>query len=282
MKSLHCALIAAASFAMIASSCGSTKSVTYLSEAETLPTELLSESQNVADPIIMVGDLLNIEVTSPNMPAVAPFNRGRFVDSDGKIQNITRNFNSYNNTGLEVSTEYYLVNADGCIDFPVIGKIEVAGKTKSQVATDIADDIYPKYVTDKPSVDIRLMNFRVTVAGAVRNPGVYQSKNERMTFLEAITMAGDLDIKGDRETILLYRTNSDGTREAHRINIHDKDFLLSPYFTLQQNDYIYVEPNKSMRQNAWQMNPAVSATISVVGGMSSLASLVIGIVNLSK
>ena len=126
------------------------------------------------------------------------------------------------------------------------------------------------------------MNFRVTVAGAVRSPGVYQSRNERMTFLEAISMAGDLDIKGDRENILLYRTNADGTREVHRLNIHDKDFLMSPYFTLQQNDYIYVEPNGSMRQNAWQLNPAVGATITIVGGLSSVASLVIGIVNLTK
>ncbi|MDE6135734.1 MAG: polysaccharide biosynthesis/export family protein [Muribaculaceae bacterium] len=237
----------------------------------------------MADPILAVGDLLNIEVTGPNMAAVAPFNRGTFVDPEGHIQSLSKtNSNIYQTTGLEVSTDYYLVNADGCIDFPVIGKISVAGKTKSEVAAIITNEIYPKYVTDRPAVDIRLMNFRVTVAGAVKSPGMYQSKNERMTFLEAITMAGDLDIKGDRENILLYRVNTDGTREVHRINIHDKNFLLSPYFTLQQNDYIYVQPNKSMRQNAWQMNPAVSATISVVGGMSSLASLVIGIVNLSK
>ena len=158
----------------------------------------------------------------------------------------------------------------------------MAGLTKAQVAKEICDAIYPKYVTEKPSVDIRLMNFRVTVIGAVKSPGVYQSKNERMTFLEAISMAGDLDIKGDRENILLYRTNPDGTREVHRLNIHDRDFLLSPYCTLQQNDVIYVEPNSPMRQSAWQLNPAVSAVITIVGGMSSVASLVIGIVNLSK
>jgi Periplasmic protein involved in polysaccharide export len=126
------------------------------------------------------------------------------------------------------------------------------------------------------------MNFRVTVAGAVRSPGVYQSRNERMTFLEAISMAGDLLIQGDRENILLYRSNPDGTREVVKLNIHDKDFLLSPYFTLQQNDFIYVEPNASMRAGAWQMNSGLSATISIVGGLSSLASLVVGVINLSR
>lgn len=103
-----------------------------------------------------------------------------------------------------------------------------------------------------------------------------------MTFLEAIARAGDLDIKGERENILIYRTDADGTRHVARVNIHDKDFLLSPYYNLQQNDVIYVEPNKSMRQSAWQMNPAIASTVTIVGGMSSLASLVIGIINLSK
>ena len=267
---------------LLFTSCSAPKKVPYFVDAETISTETLSQLPVNADPIISVGDLLNIEVTGANVNALAPFNRGRYIDAEGKVNTYGRPMTQYNNTGLEVSTEYYLVNADGSIDFPIIGRIEVAGLTKKEVAAKIADDIYPKYVTEKPIVDIRLMNFRVTVAGAVKNPGVYQSKNERMTFLEAISMAGDLDIKGDRENILLYRINPDGKREVVKLDIHDKDLLMSPYFTLQQNDYIYVQPNSSMRASAWQMNPAVSATITVVGGMSSLASLVVGIINLSK
>ncbi|MDE5629198.1 MAG: polysaccharide biosynthesis/export family protein [Muribaculaceae bacterium] len=282
MKIIKLTLMSFAVAAITLSSCSAPKKVPYLVDADRIPPEVLSATSSVADPILTVGDLLNIEVTGVNMAAMAPFNKGKYIDTEGKIGTISRTSNSYNQTGLEVSTEYYLVNADGCIEFPIIGKIRVAGLTKAQVASEICDAIYPKYVTEKPSVDIRLMNFRVTVAGAVKSPGVYQSKNERMTFLEAISMAGDLDIKGDRENIFLYRTNPDGTREVHKLNIHDRSFLLSPYYTLQQNDYIYVQPNKSMRQNAWQMNPAVASTITIVGGMSSLASLVIGIVNLTK
>ena len=247
-----------------------------------MPTEVLSQLPVNSDPVINVGDLLNIEVTGTNVNALAPFNKGRYIDATGNIGTVARPYNSYSNTGVEMSTDYYLVNSDGAIDFPIIGKIEVAGLPKSKVAEKIAADIYPKYVTEKPNVDIRLMNFRVTVAGAVRSPGVYQSRNERMTFLEAISMAGDLLIQGDRENILLYRSNPDGTREVVKLNIHDKDFLLSPYFTLQQNDFIYVEPNASMRAGAWQMNSGLSATISIVGGLSSLASLVVGVINLSR
>lgn len=267
---------------LLATSCSAPKKVPYLVDAESIPAEILSQTPTVADPIITAGDLLNIEVTSPNMAAVAPFNKGRYVDADGKINIISRQTTSYNNVGIEVSTDYYLVNADGNIEFPIVGKIHVGGLTKAQVAEAVVNAIYPRYVTERPNVDIRLMNFRVSVAGAVKNPGMYQSRNERMTFLEAISMAGDLDIKGDRENILLYRTNPDGSREVHRINLQDKNFLLSPYFTLQQNDFIYVQPNKSLSAQAWQMNPGVQSTITIVGGISSLASLVIGILNLTK
>lgn len=283
MRSLISASLAVAAGVTLLTSCSAPKKVPYLVDAETIPAEVLSQIPVQADPVITVGDLLNIDVTSSNMVAVAPFNKGSYIDAEGKINNMSRsNSTQTGGGGLEISTEYYLVNADGAIDFPIVGKIEVAGLTKTQVAEKICDAIYPKYVKEKPSVDIRLMNFRVTIAGAVKSPGIYQSKNERMTFLEAISMAGDLDIKGDRENILLYRLNPDGTREVHKLNIHDKNFLLSPYYTLQQNDFIYVEPNSSMRQGAWQLNPAVGATITIVGGLSSVASLVIGIVNLSK
>ncbi len=280
MKFLGKTLVAVS--VVLMASCTAPKKVPYLVDAETIPVQTLSQIPAAADPVIVPGDLLNIEVTGTNISAVAPFNRGRYVDSDGNISNWARSTSNVASSGLEVSTEYYLVNSDGTIDFPIIGKIKVGGLTKTEVATAIQDEIYPKYVKEKPMVDIRLMNFRVTVTGAVKNPGIYQSKNERMTFLEAIAMAGDLDIKGDRENILLYRTNSDGTREVHRLNIHDKNFLTSPYFTLQQNDFIYVEPNSSMKQGAWQLNPAVGATITIVGGLSSVASLVIGIINLTK
>lgn len=262
--------------------CSSPKKVPYIVGAESIPEEVLSQIPMPTDPVITVGDLLNIDITSSNMVSVAQFNKGRYVDPEGNISNMSSTNTSSGGSGAESSTMYYLVNSDGCIVFPVIGEIKVAGLTKSQVAEKICDALYPKYLTEKPLVDIRLMNFRVTIAGAVGSPGIYQSKTERMTFFEAISMAGDLDLKGDRENILLYRVNPDGTREIHRLNIHDKNFLLSPYYTLQQNDFIYVEPNRSMRQNAWQLNSAIGATTAVVGGISSIASLVVGIVNLSK
>ena len=262
-------------------SCSVSKKVPYIVEAENIPEEVLTASNTISDPVLVPGDLLNIDVSASDMQSVVPFNKGLYLTENGTIMRVQTSTNTYSNN-LDVSTDYYLINQDGTIVFPILGSIKAAGLTKMQLAEEIAEFIHPAYIKEKPKVEVRLMNFRIVVTGAVRNPGVYQSHNERMNFFEAISMAGDLDIKGDRENILLYRTNADGSREVHKISIHDRNFLLSPYFNLQQNDVIYVAPNKSLAANAWQMNPVVAATITYVGGISSLASLVIGILNLTK
>ena len=190
--------------------------VPYMVDAETIPTEVLSQMKTSSDPIIKSKDLLNIEVTGSDMVAVSSFNKGKYVTVDGTISQA--NGNNLSGANYEKSTQYYLVDANGDIDFPIIGKLHVAGKTKSEIAEVVQDAIYPKYIKEKPSVDVRLMNFRVTVLGAVKSPGVVESKNEHLNFLEAIAMAGDLDIKGERENIMLIRTNTNGQREIHRLS----------------------------------------------------------------
>ena len=266
---------------LIISSCSTAHlKVPYVVDAETIPAEVLSQIQPVSDPLIGTNDLLNIEVSSRDMVSVSMFNKGTYITPEGTVGN---NQNKTNVGGaLEKSTQFYLVDKDGNIDFPVIGKLQVGGKTKSEIAEIVQNAVYPKYVKEKPAVDVRLMNFRVTVIGAVKSPGVIESKTERMNFLEAIAEAGDLDIKGQRENIMLIRTNNNGQREIHRLNLNDKNLLISPYFNLQQNDIIYVQPNESAAHGAWQLNPAVGATITIVGGISSIASFIIGIVNLAK
>lgn len=273
-KAIFCALIIGLA------SCNAAKKVPYTVDAEMIPVEKLSELNTVNDPVLGPGDLLNIDVTAADMASVVPFNKGMYVGEDGRIQRMSMGNTMSQN--YDVSTDYYLVNAYGQIEFPGIGIIDVSGLTKQQLADKIADYIYPKYIRERPKVDVRLMNFKVILTGAVRSPGVYTSKNERLNLLEAIAMAGDLDIKGDRENILLYRTNADGTREVHKLDINDRNILLSPYFNLQQNDIIYVVPNKSMQRNAWQINPYVTATFTYVGGLASMLSLVVGIINLAK
>lgn len=267
--------------AILLTGCSAPKKVPYLVDAETIPSESLAAVSTVKDPKFVQGDLLNICIYASDPTAVAQFNKGQYLTPEGTI---SKTGNNTNITGTSTAslTDYYLVDAEGNIDYPVIGRIHVASKTKEQLAREIKDAIYPRYIKIEPTVDIRLMNFRVTILGQVKSPGVYQSDNERMNILEALAKAGDLDIRGDRENVLLYRTNADGTREVHRLNLHDKSLLLSPYFNLQQNDFIYITPNRSAAAGAWQMHQGWTTAISVVSGLASIAALVIGIINLNK
>lgn len=261
--------------------CSAPKKVTYLVDADNIPQEILNRQQPAVSAVLTPGDLLNIRVYGPDMAALAPFNKGMYLTPEGTVQNISTNNTNIGNSET-ASTDLYLISSDGDINFPTLGTIHAGGLTKEQLAQEIQARIYPKYVKTEPSVEIRLMNFKVTVLGAVKSPGVARSNNERLNILEAIALAGDLDIQGDRENILLYRTNSDGSREVHRLNLHDRNLLLSPYFNLQQNDFIYVEPNRSGKQGAWAMHQGWTSSIAIVSGLSSIAGLVIGIVNLSK
>ena len=255
--------------------------VPYMVDAETIPAEVLSQVNTSKDPIIGPNDLLNIEVTGKDMVAVSLFNKGKYVTAEGSISQFSSNTSSAG-ANLDKSTMYYLVDKNGDIEYPIIGKLHVGGMTKNQIISLIESEIYPKYIKDKPTIDVRLMNFRVTVLGAVKSPGIVESKTESMNFLEAIALAGDLEIRGKRENIMLIRTQSNGQREIQRLNLNDKNILVSPYFNLQQNDIIYVQPNESAAHGAWQLNPAVGATITIVGGISAVTSLIIGIANLLK
>ncbi len=265
---------------MIVTSCSAPKQVPYMVDAETIPADVLAQVNPIAEPVAMPGDLLNIQVSATNMTAVLPFNKGMYINHEGQVER--QNFSTSSGGSQNNSTEYYLVNSDGDIDFPVIGKLHVGGMNKAEIESLIKNSIYPKYIKEEPVVDIRFMNFRVTMLGAVRSPGVIVSDNERLNILEAIAKAGDLDIKGQRENIMLIRTHGDGRREIARLNLHDKNILLSPYYNLQQNDIIYVQPNKSAANSAWQLSPAVGTTLTVIGGLASIIGLVMSIITLTR
>ncbi|MCH5346498.1 MAG: polysaccharide biosynthesis/export family protein [Muribaculaceae bacterium] len=267
--------------AAVLTGCTSAKKVPYVQEAETLPIDLLEQTHAAADPRIVPGDLLNILVTSTNMQAALLFNKGVMADAEGNVRSVSPNVTSSQNVD-ETQTNNYLVNSEGYIDFPILGKVHVAGLTKNQVIEKLQHEIWPEYMKEMPSIDVRVSNFRVSVIGEVQRPGVVRAPNERLNLFEALAMVGDLGIRGRRDNVLLIRTNYDGTREIVRMNLQDKNLLLSPYFQLQQNDIIYVEPNKSAANASWQMAPGVSAAIATVGGLSSLAGLVIGIINLTR
>ncbi|MEG1539210.1 MAG: polysaccharide biosynthesis/export family protein [Muribaculaceae bacterium] len=268
MKTKFLALIF---LALIFGSCASTKNITYLREAESIPQELLNGITPITNPVVMPGDLIDIIVSGINMDAVKPFNRMDF------LYQISGTTYTNNNTGVNSPT-YYLVSNEGNIDFPVLGKLHIGGLNKTQIEALIISEIYPKYLKEKPTLDIRFKNFQVSVIGEVKTPGVYTAPNERFTVLEALASAGDLTITGERKNVMLIRTNADGTKTVKRLDLNDKNTLLSPYYNLQQNDVIYVEPNASKARSSWIVPPAVTLLLSTVGTLISVATLIVTLV----
>lgn len=269
MKYLHLTLILFV--ALIVASCVSTKKIPYMVEAEVIPQETLNQVAKVTEPVIMPGDLLEILVTASNPDVVKPFNRM------GMVYELAGTLSSYGNNTTN-SSAYYLVDNEGNIEFPVIGSLKIGGMNKAEAQKVILDAISPKYITETPSVDIRFKNFKVTVVGEVAKPGVYTASNERFTILEALAMAGDLTIMGKREDVMLIRTNANGTREIHRLDLNDKNLVLSPYYNLQQNDQIYVSPNASKARSSWTIPPALTLGLSTIGTLISIATLIVTIV----
>lgn len=211
-------------------SCNYHRQITYFPDLKDTSITLVNKN---FEPIIQKGDILYIGVTSADPISSAAFNSSNVQPSQnaGGGTNFTQNVTS----GL-------LVNTDGSIVVQNIGKIQAQGKTKAQLTDDIQKALLP-YLKD-PVVNIRFMNYRVTVLGEVNRPSTIPISNERVSVIEALGLAGDLTIYGKRDDILYIHEN-EGQKEFHRINLNDNSLFKSPYFYLQSNDVLYVTPNKS-------------------------------------
>ena len=266
MKIKHLFMIAAV--AVLLCSCGSTKEVPYLIDANTLPADVLRTASRASDPTVMAGDMLYINVGGPDAEAVKPFNKTQYlnIEGSGSANSITNGENSM---------LYYLVDNNGYIDFPILGKLHVGGMSKSAVEDYIASKIYPRYLTVKPGVEVRFQNFHVYTMGEVNSPGMVKASNGRLNILEALAMSGDLTINGRRDNIMIVRTLADGSRAVRTVNLNDRNLIVSNDFDLQQNDIIYVEPNASRARSSWSVPPGVSLALGSVGTAISLATFII-------
>ncbi|WP_088340975.1 polysaccharide biosynthesis/export family protein [Robiginitalea sediminis] len=204
-------------------SCASKKEVVYFQDAGNFETLVNKEDFT---PKFKVDDLINIHVSTLDPESSAPFNL---------YQGITEG-------GVRPEKVNYLVDSSGEIDFPVIGKVKVAGLSPEETRVMLRERL-SEYLVD-PIINLRLENFTVTVLGEVNRPGTYPINGERVTVMEAIGLAGDLTIKGQRHNVLVIR-DFDGTKVYTRIDLTKKGVLNSPVYYLTQNDVIYVEPNQS-------------------------------------
>lgn len=215
-------------FALV--SCGSHKDLAYFQEVvESGALESVSGQLNT----IQAGDLLTITVSSSNPELAVPYNL-----MSAKTQVASNMSNSSSRVASNLTAEGYTVEADGNIQFPVLGAIHVAGLTRTEVAAKIKAML--EGVMPNPVVTVTLVNFYVTVIGEVARPGTYNFPGDRLTLLEALGFAGDLSVYGNREKVMIIREENGG-RHVEILNLKSKDIFASPYFYLKQNDVVYVE-----------------------------------------
>ncbi len=220
-------------FAVVAlASCGSHKDLAYFQEVvESGALESVSGQLNT----IQSGDVLTISVSSSNPELAIPYN---LFSSRSQIASSVSAANSSSKVVSNVAYEGYTVDAEGNIQFPVLGSIHVAGLTRSEIAALLKSKL--EGVMPDPVVTVTLVNFYVTVIGEVARPGTYNFPGDRLTLLEALGFAGDLSVYGNREKVMVIREENGG-RHVEILNLKSKDIFTSPYFYLKQNDVVYVE-----------------------------------------
>lgn len=246
-NSLGLISLIAATILLLATSCVDTRKATYFNGVNDGTTTV---NIPVPESIIRKNDILSISVTSLNPEATEIFNNPNTTGG---------------NNGTPGTVTGYFVNSEGNIQFPVIGNVKVEGLTKGQVKDLITKKLIENQLLKDPIVSIRLMNFRVTVLGEVRTPTVIPVPNERISLLEAIGLAGDLTIYAKRENVLVIREEN-GQKVIKRLDLNSDELLKSPYYYLQSDDVVYVEPNKARVASAGrsiQWLPAVFAAMSL-------------------
>lgn len=216
-------------------SCATSKNVKYFSDVPDSLTSKEVEQAIYKTPLIQVDDILQVNIQTLDPGTTALLNQQSAATWPTYAAQGTSSIAGNNITG-------YLVDKDGFIVLPLIGKMLVKGKSTEEVRTLVTEKAAQFY--KDPVVNVRFINFKVTVLGEVARPSTYVMPNEKVTLLDAIGMAGDLTIFGKRENVLLIR-DKDGKKEFVRFNLNNTNLFTSPYYYLQQGDVVYVEPNKS-------------------------------------
>ena len=245
-------------------SCQSYKKVPYLQDAESV--EWTSQKKTLYDAKIMPKDLLTIVVSCTSPELAIPFNLtvASPISISVKSQITT-----------QPSLQQYLVDNDGKVNFPVLGELKVGGLTKRQAEQMIVEKLEP-YIKETPIVTVRMVNYKISVIGEVTRPGTFTISNEKVNLLEALAMAGDMTVWGLRDNVRLIREGADGKQEIVTLDLNKAETILSPYYWLQQNDIVYVTPNKAKARNS-DIGNSTSLWFSATSILVFLASLLVTI-----
>jgi polysaccharide biosynthesis/export protein len=250
------------------SSCVSGKKAVYFNNIQ---DTILKNAPVNTEPVIQKSDLLNITVSSLNPEASVVFNTSNVVTPMASVSAAAPGGGPVGTTPLSGTVGAgelmgYLVGPEGFIVFPVIGKIPAAGLTKKQLEQEITDSLTQKKLLVDPIINVRFLNFRVTVLGEVARPTTLNVLNERISILEALGLAGDMTIYAKRDNVLLIR--EDGKNKIiKRLNLNSSSILTSPYYYLKTNDIVYVEPRSAKIAStgrAQQILPVIFSALSLI------------------
>ncbi len=246
--------------------CVTQKQMTYLSDANSEKAESINaDFHPQSEMVIRPGDALTIFVSALDQEAVVPYNLPMVVYAKpGEVQPTTT-----------PSMQYYIVDEAGDIEFPILGKLHIAGLRRNEVEDFVKKELEKQVIN--PMVHVNLINAKVSVMGEVTRPGQIPITNGRITLLDALAAAGDLTPYGRRDNVLVSR-EVDGKMQMVRLDLRSADIYKSPYFFLQQNDVVYVSPNKVR---------AVSSTnaglwFSMVSTVASAATVIVTIVSVTQ
>lgn len=258
------------------SSCVSSKKIIYFQGSD----EMFQQAQTITQKYEMrlkPADQVLIKVTCDNPELLEVFNLDVTMGSGNRSgANM-----SYGSTGSMGSVYGYTVDNDGNLILPVLGKVQVKDLTCDEAATAIEKVIIEKNIINEPDVTVRLLNARVAVLGAVKSPHVVSLSSERNTVLDVLSQCGDVSDQALRQKVTLYR-ESNGQRTMYHLDLTQADIFESPAFYVQQNDLIYVQPNKSQNVKSSAFSTFLSVGGSVLSAIGSIAALIISIVTITR
>ena len=256
-------LICVILLSFLLAACQSYKKVPYLQDVEAV--NQATQQETLYDAKIMPKDLLTIVVSCTSPELAAPFNLTIASPSNLSIQYTT----------TQPVLQQYLVDNEGKISFPVLGALTVGGLTKKQAEQLIVDKSKP-YMKENPIVTVRMVNYKISVIGEVARPGTFTISNEKVNLLEALAMAGDMAVYGLRDNVKLIREDANGKQQIVTLDLNNAETILSPYHWLQQNDIVYITPNKAKARNS-DVGNSTSLWFSATSILVSVVSLLVNI-----
>ena len=255
--------ISIVSIVLTLASCNASKKVAYIQGAGEEDMSEYMQSTPLYDAKILPKDLLTITVSATDPEAVKPFNL--------TVPSLTTGTSTYSQPSLQA----YLVDNNGQINFPVIGLITLSGLTKSEAEQKVTG-LLSKYLKEQPVVTVKFVNYKISVIGEVARPNTFTIVNEKVNIFEALAMAGDMTIWGKRENVKIIREDVNGNKRVIVLNLNDPSVIYSPFYYLQQNDVVYVEPNETKAKNS-EIGSATSLWLSGTSILISIATLLINV-----